>query len=116
MAKINGVDLDDIIALEANIKKNFGSIAVFSLETEVSYRRTLKSFGDADFNKEGFKKIKNAYDKSMKRRGSDGDIPFRITEKERSKIRLCVLGNFKSVKYAKLVVLLNKKYELGVEL
>lgn len=144
MAKINGIELDDIITLEEDIKKNFGSISVFATETGVSYRRVLKNFSNGDFTQEGFDKIKGAYEKNMESRDRTSEIPFRINDRERYKIRMCILKNFdsytafskkhkkfdvvyltnvikgnlklKSPKYASLVVLLNKKYELGIEL
>jgi hypothetical protein len=72
------------------------------------------------------------------------DVPNRITEDERSKIRMCILGKYnsytefclkhtdydvvyltnvikgnlklKSIKYVKFVLLLQKKYKLDVKL
>ena len=75
---------------------------------------------------------------------SEGDVPFRISDDDRSKIRICILTSFnsytsfckkhkdynviylthvikghlklKSLKYVNFVKLLNRKYKLDIEL
>jgi hypothetical protein len=143
MAKIRGVEIKDIDYLRDQIKINFGSISVFSRETSLPYRRVLKALGQLEFTKEGFSEIEKAFKLSMKNR-SNQDVPYRITEDERCKIRMCILGNYnsytdfckkhkdydvvyltnvikgnlklKSLKYANFIKLLKRRYKLDVEL
>ena len=143
MAKVNGVDLDDLSYFRSEIEANFGSIKVFALETNLSYRKTLSLFNDLEFSSEDYERVSEAYKKHMKSRDFKDDIPYRITDKEREKIRICILSNFKSYtkfclkhkefnavyvtnvvkgnlklrsgKYFRFVKLLTKKYKLKVE-
>ncbi len=143
MTKIKGIDIDDVLRLERDIKRNFGSVRVFCSETKMPYRRLLKVFNQLEFTEDLFNRICRTFDSNMEGR-TEGNIPCRITEDERSKIRLCILENFhsytdfckeneaynvvyitnvtkgnlklKSIKYKRLVRLMNKKYKLGVKL
>ena len=143
MAKINGIDLDDIGYLRDQIETSFGSFSVFTTETGLPYRKTLDLFNKLEFTKKDYNNINNAYKRHIRKRKSEEDIPFRISAEEREKIRLCILSNFdsytkfslkhkefnvvylsnvikgnlklRSRKYFSFVKLLTKKYKLKVE-
>ena len=91
--RINGIPLDDLVKLEADIIKDFGSLSIFSKATTISYDKMRSIFNKSEFTKEHFHAVKAVYDKHMEER-VDGDRPFKITKRERKAIRITILTHY----------------------
>ncbi len=133
---LNGVDVDDLNSLRENIVRHFGSLSAFSRSTGFSYRLLKRTLLNLEFSKEEIDEISSIYEEKK----DPDNIPFRISEEESEKIRVCIFSNFRKVvffcekhseynsvyisniingklklrstKYVRLVKLLEKKYDL----
>ncbi len=142
MAKINGVDLDELVKCEEGIIKDFGSLCVFAAMTRIPYPKILDMFRRSVFDLEFFERVVKEYEFYLSRR-KEGDVPYRISDKERSDIRITILTHFnsytdfckeyekydvvyitnvvkgnlkrKSKKYLELATLLKEEYDLEIE-
>tara|TARA_R110000803_G_scaffold16197_9_gene44504 strand:- start:487 stop:939 length:453 start_codon:yes stop_codon:yes gene_type:complete len=92
MTKIRGVEASDHSFLRDQIKHHFGSFSVFSRVTGLPYRRTLEVFTKLKFNKKDFDRINVAFKKNVDK----DNIPCRISEIEREKIRFCILTSYRN--------------------
>jgi len=92
--KINGVEVEERNELISNIEKHFGSIYAFSKTSGFSYSILKRTLINLDFSKEDFDAIKASY----KANYDPEKVPFRISEEDRKRIRMCILENFKNSK------------------
>lgn len=135
----DSVDKDDIAFLKDQVKSKYGSVRTFTLKTGLPYRKGLELFNRFSTTEEFFNKVKTAFYETKHLQGDIG----RINDSDREAIRVCILTNFKSatafcrrhrrfdnvyvsniisgrlklstLKYRKLVLVLEKRYELLIE-
>jgi len=142
MAKIGGIEAKDFRFVRNQIDLHFGSISVFSKVTGMPYRKTLAMFKHQKIDKALFGRLEVALRENVER----GSIPFRISNEDRKKIRICILTDclsytefeqkhpefdvvyisnitntinglkLKSQKYLKLIALLKKEYGLELKI
>ena len=137
--KINGVDVSEINELTENIKKYYGSLNSFSNVTGFSYGKLKNALLNLEFKQETIDEIRSKYEKHLDKE----NIPFRISEQDIVKIRVCIYTHFskvrhfcqkhpdytevfmsnllnnkcklRSTRYVSLTLLLQKKYGLELE-
>lgn len=93
--KINGVDIDEINKLTDNIKTHYGSLNTFSIVTGYSYGKIKAALLNLEFTKQTYDEIQAAYTKHLNK----DKVPFRISEENVNKIRICIYTNFKKVRH-----------------
>ena len=103
--RINNIHIDDLIELEEDILKNFGSLKRFSEQTKISYRYILKLVNTEDFTKEDYQAWKAAYEKEMDRRDDRDEAPGIISDNARAYIRLTILTHYSFLKYFSIYTL-----------
>lgn len=90
---LNGVKIEDLNTLRDNIIKHFGSISAFSQKTGYSYRKLKRTLLHLEFEKKDYEEIEKTYNDNV----DPDNVPFRISEEDAEKIRVCIFSHFKKV-------------------